>query len=84
MTRVCRVCGKEFEGHWARTICSKECKKKRISEKNKEYHERYRQKQKLIHYSDGFNGSEIPANNEKAREQGMSYGYYMAMKEGRL
>ena len=81
MIRICRVCGKEFDGHWANTICSDECKKKRRSEKNKAYNE----KQKAVHYGDDFNiKSNIPQHNREARKKGVSYGYYMAMKDGRL
>lgn len=82
MKRICRVCGKEFEGHWSKTLCSKECEKKRKSEKNKEYQERL----KSVHYGDDFKNSKsnIPKHNREARKKGVSYGYYMAMKDGRL
>ena len=82
MKRKCRVCGKVFDGHWAKTLCSKECEKLRRKEKNKEYQER----QKKIHYSTGKKTKKagLADLNNEARGQGVSYGYYMAMREGRI
>ena len=78
----CRICGKVFEGHWASSLCSEECAKKRRKEINQEFRER----QKGIHYGSGGNRkkSHISDHNGEAKLNGMSYGYYMAMKEGRL
>ena len=81
MIKVCRVCGKKFNGHWASSVCSEECKKERRKEINKEYQER----QKETHYNSRKKKKTGLADlNNEARGQGVSYGYYMAMREGRI
>lgn len=81
MTRVCTICGKEFESTRNNLTCSNECfaelKNKRKKEQREKYHEEKNKANKFM----SQNMKEIERICVEANQAGMSYGNYVARNE---
>lgn len=81
MTRVCTICGTEFESARNNLTCSNECfaelKNKRKKEQREKYHEEKNKANKFM----SQNMKEIERICVEANQAGMSYGNYVARNE---
>lgn len=88
MTHTCAICGKVFDGHPNARVCSRKCGKKRNSINLMKIMHEYKAMdvdQILLDVCLPFvNHSKLIQCCIQAKLSGMSYGRYMAKKEGRL
>lgn len=73
---ICEICGKEYMGIKLSKTCSEECRKEQDRIKNAIWKAEHRTKSKR---KKGM--SELARINQEARENGMTYGKYVAFCE---
>lgn len=91
--RICPICGEDFETTSpGRIYCNPVCSKEGDRRKQAIYRKEHREEHRGLFINDIINDSTEPFVNKSqvglcsvlARESGLSYGYFMARKEGRL
>ena len=85
MIKLCAECGKEFESDGNTRYCCDECRligyKKKTDARKVEYAETAKKKREAyVHHKKEKHKSRINELNAKARELGLTYGQYQAMK----
>lgn len=78
-TLKCVVCGKEFQSNRNALVCGIECKKIKGKERATEYYHREKEKKKRKKRE-----SNLEQTLNEAKAAGLSYGKYVAMKNGYL
>lgn len=75
----CVVCGKIFLSNRNANVCGAECRKVRKRKMTKEYHEQERQRKRTIKRE-----KNLDSVIKEARLAGISYGKYVAIRDGYL
>lgn len=84
--KKCKWCGKEFTDKYRRSYCSAECQKEANRKRSRDdYEQKYKHierktKKKTRERSFEQRSKSIARKNELARQQGMSYGEWVALK----